>query len=195
MFNDDPDFHYLGFDQHDSGTGGDFMGQNWRVVYYNSGNFNVNSWAYETQLISYAEGSLINDLAIMQHGNQDNFWVGTNLVASWSFSSYSHYFAELGEALDSSSSIESWHCSVAGNYLGKTLCGMIAETTGAMVWASDAPTCIVPINDYCTDSSGDRSLEYGVDPSGNEYGPSWQYAGFESPWNEALLDPGWLERS
>jgi hypothetical protein len=185
LFNDDPDFDYLK----------NYTGQNWRVVYYDSNNFNMDSWIYQAQMISYAEGSPIDDLAIMQHGAQNNFWVGTQCIMSYNFSSYSSYFAELGEALGPPSSIESWHCSVAGNSEGETLCGLIAETTGVTVWASDGPTCIVPNGDVCTDWHGDRSLEYGIDALGNVFGPSWAYSWFESPWNEALLDPGWLERS
>jgi len=186
VFSNDPRFSYLQ----------GYIEPDWRVVYYDATKWNIDSWVYETQLLSFAEqDSPIDNLAVVQHGNKDFLPVGTTVLTHYNVSSYDSEFAELGEVVKSNTGdIQFWHCSVAGNEYGRELIRHVADYTGAVVWASTDDTTIVPLG-YT--GSGDYTLEYGYG-HGREYGIYSTPDDFRSwtmtPWEESSLNPAYKDR-
>jgi hypothetical protein len=177
-FWDDARFHYQQ----------NLIDTDWRVIYYNQtdSNFGMNVLMHDTQLISYAEGSLIDDWALDGHGNPDSVQIGHDTLHNSNIASYASYWREIGETLyGSSSDVEFHHCLIAQSSAGQAMISAIANYTGAWAYASTDTSYITPLGATC--GGGDMCLEYIAPPTATGFiGDYLNYT--DGSWNLSLCN-------
>jgi hypothetical protein len=170
---------------------------NTRFVWYNEDTFDVDLWSYYTRLIAYAEDAPIDTLAITQHGNANNFWVGVDCITSWNIANYRTPLQELGEALADDAQIQVWECSVAasGNGDARGMLRTLAQYTGATVFASTDLTVIVPSDGWYRGNDADWVLEFGTTAAGQVDWDSidWIWDLDKMNWDYFDVGPRWRE--
>jgi hypothetical protein len=177
-FNNDPNFLYQQ----------GLIATDWRVIYYNqaSSSFGMSSLVYDTQLISYAEHSLINDWALDGHGAPNDLWIGSDDISNSNVASYASAWSEIGECLTPYwSDVQFHHCSIAGSTAGQAMISAIANYTGVYAYASTDTSYITQLGHSC--GGGDMCLEYVAPPdAAGGIGDFENYT--DGPWNYSLCN-------
>ncbi len=193
-----------------------------RVVFFDPFNFNLNSFVYETQLISYADGVFgqqtpIRTLSVTQHGNTGEFFVGTDCIWDQSYdttltSTDGHTwntlsaandptvrsaFSELKEVMTSSSQIQMWECWIAGKHNAPdsqavTMLQQLAGYSGATIFASTDLTALETIWNL----NWSTAVAFSEDSADwtLEYATNGNSSSIILPWNVAAMNSTWRSK-
>lgn len=165
----------------------DYTALDVRIVQYTDAAFNVSTWLYYNQLISYGERAWIDSEGILEHGGENSLSIGTDRITSSNDDTFAWAFLELSEILDPLAQLQLWTCSLAGDAgsSGRELVTDLALWTGATVFASSDLTAIVPVN-YT--STGDWTLEFATTGAGQV-----SYFWIDWIWDTTKLNPNYRD--
>ncbi len=129
----------------------DAADENSEVIVFDSQNDNLESISITLGDLAESRGQKIDGLAILEHGSEGIFSIGTDDIGFFNVSQFASSFEIIAGSLDHDSQIQIFGCSVAGDFFGESLLNQISGYTGADVFASV---------DQTGGEQGDWVLEY-----------------------------------